>query len=175
MTTVGYGDKAPRTFMGRLIGIVWMFVAVIVISSFTAGITSSLTVSQLENRIRSMEDLRAMKVGSLPGSTSEEFLQKSGVPYTVYSTLDAGLRALAEGGLDAVVYDAPILNYTIKNKFQGDLALLPKTFESQQYGIALTSGSLLRERINQSLLRILQSPEWDEIVQNCCNYVCENS
>ena len=34
MTTVGYGDKAPKTHMGKTIAIVWMFTAIIIISEF---------------------------------------------------------------------------------------------------------------------------------------------
>ena len=52
MTTVGYGDKAPKTLGGRLVAIVWMFTGVIIISSFTAAIASSLTVTQLELKVR---------------------------------------------------------------------------------------------------------------------------
>jgi hypothetical protein len=44
MTTVGYGDKAPVTVGGRIVALVWMFVAIIIISGFTATITSSLRV-----------------------------------------------------------------------------------------------------------------------------------
>jgi ABC-type amino acid transport substrate-binding protein len=47
MTTVGYGDKAPVSLPGRLIGLVWMFAGLIMVASFTAAITSSLTVSNL--------------------------------------------------------------------------------------------------------------------------------
>jgi polar amino acid transport system substrate-binding protein len=32
MTTVGYGDKSPRSVAGRVIGFIWMFTAIIVIS-----------------------------------------------------------------------------------------------------------------------------------------------
>jgi CubicO group peptidase (beta-lactamase class C family) len=35
MTTVGYGDKAPMTPGGRIVGLIWMFVGVITISGFT--------------------------------------------------------------------------------------------------------------------------------------------
>ena len=51
MTTVGYGDIAPRTVGGRLLAIVWMFTGIIVISGFTAGITTALTLSQLVSEI----------------------------------------------------------------------------------------------------------------------------
>ncbi len=165
MTTVGYGDKAPKTFAGRLVGIIWMFLAIIVISSFTAAISSSLTVNQLETRIRGIEDLRKMKVASLPGSTSETFLKKNAVPYRVYGTLRESLEDLTAGTIDAVVYDAPILNYMIKSEFQGEAAMLPQVFEKQQYGIALKGGSALREPLNQSLLKILASAEWETLAR----------
>ena len=34
MTTVGYGDKSPRTFGGRFVALIWMFTSVIMISTF---------------------------------------------------------------------------------------------------------------------------------------------
>jgi polar amino acid transport system substrate-binding protein len=40
MTTVGYGDKVPVTIGGRIIGLLWMFTAIILISGFTASITT---------------------------------------------------------------------------------------------------------------------------------------
>jgi len=45
MTTVGYGDKAPRTLGGRTVAIVWMLASIILISSFTAAITTSRSAS----------------------------------------------------------------------------------------------------------------------------------
>jgi ABC-type amino acid transport substrate-binding protein len=44
MTTVGYGDKAPTTLFGRALAMVWMFAGLIIISGFTAAITTALTV-----------------------------------------------------------------------------------------------------------------------------------
>lgn len=54
MTTVGYGDKAPITLSGRIVGLVWMFAAIILISGFTAAIATSLTVGRLENAVRGL-------------------------------------------------------------------------------------------------------------------------
>jgi hypothetical protein len=39
MTTVGYGDKHPKTTGGRIVSLIWMFTAVILVSLFTATIT----------------------------------------------------------------------------------------------------------------------------------------
>ncbi|MFH7563901.1 MULTISPECIES: ion channel [Oceanimonas] len=48
---MGYGDKAPVTFAGRLVGLIWMFAGMIMVASFTAAITSSLTVNNLRTGI----------------------------------------------------------------------------------------------------------------------------
>ena len=60
MTTVGYGDKAPKTFPGRLIALIWMFAAIIMVSSLTATIASILTVSQIEASIKDPSDLATL-------------------------------------------------------------------------------------------------------------------
>lgn len=36
MTTVGYGDKAPVTLLGRLLGVTWMFIGVLLVGYFSS-------------------------------------------------------------------------------------------------------------------------------------------
>ncbi len=63
MTTVGYGDKHPKTVGGRLVAFFWMFASIILVSFFTATITSLLTVKQLVPSIRGLEDLKKVACG----------------------------------------------------------------------------------------------------------------
>lgn len=160
MTTVGYGDKSPRSLVGRLIGFVWMFAAIIMISSFTAAITSSLTVSRLESAIRSPADLSRVRVGALPGSTSAAYLEREGVTYSGVANADEGIRQVDAGVIDAFVHDEPVLRYTSRRMKPEHAVVLPFTFAPQSYGIALPSGSPLREPINRALLAIVRSDEW---------------
>ena len=75
MTTVGCGDKTPKTQAGRTIAIVWMFSAVIIVSGFTATIASTLTVNSLAAEIKQLEDLRAVEqTGTVNATSSEDFL-----------------------------------------------------------------------------------------------------
>lgn len=164
MTTVGYGDKAPRTFGGRVVGLIWMFVAVVIISSFTAAITSALTVSQLSSPIHGPKDLPHVRVATVASSTGESYLQHQHVVFRTYPDALAALQALADGQVEAVVYDAPLLQYLTRENFHGRIAVLPHTFIRQDYAIALPQGSPLREKLNLVLEAEVRSPHWQDLV-----------
>jgi len=165
MTTVGYGDKSPKTLGGRLVAIVWMFTSVIIISSFTAAIASSLTVTQLELKVRGPKDLPKVRVASVRGSTSDAYLTSQRITFDRLDSAIEGLKAVEAGKLDAMVYDAPVLRYLISNDLNGTLRVLPQTFERQYYAIGLPQGSELRERINRVLVQRISQPEWQGILQ----------
>ncbi len=163
MTTVGYGDKAPVTVVGRVIGLVWMFAAIIIISSFTAGIAASLTVSEIQSDITGVKDLPNVKVGALDGSTGSEWLSNRGIPHRDFPTVEDAIEALASGKVGAVVHDAPMLASVIRNGYEGELAVLPELFDKQFYGIALPGKSPLREEINRALLVHGQGEAWNQL------------
>ena len=161
MTTVGYGDKAPKTLAGRIIATIWMFTAIIIISSFTASITSSLTVSQLGSAIKGPEDLPGHRVASIKGSTSERYLSSHRITHVNYANIEEGLTAVADGKVDCMVYDAPLLKYYIaKDKY--NLSVVKRVFEQQYYAFGLIQNSPLRESINRVLLEKTELPWWQD-------------
>ncbi|MCB0271347.1 MAG: ion transporter, partial [Calditrichaeota bacterium] len=104
MTTVGYGDKSPRTVGGRVLALIWMFMAIIIISSFTAGIASALTLNQLQGKINGPGDLnrRDVRVGTVGKSTSAAWLDGERIDYRAFNTVAEGLDALSDGRLEAM-------------------------------------------------------------------------
>jgi ABC-type amino acid transport substrate-binding protein len=162
MTTVGYGDKAPITLAGRILGLIWMFVAIIIISSFTAAITSSLTVTQLESVIKGPEDLPKVTVGTLANTTSESYLKQIQISFRSFGSPQEGMAALKEGKIQALVYDAPILRYYIHQNYIGSLEVLPYRLQRQEYGIVLQPNSPLREQINLVLLQKILEKSWQD-------------
>lgn len=165
MTTVGYGDKAPKTTAGRIIAVVWMFAAIIIISTFTGLIASSLTESRLGGKIRGQDDLKTASVGSIRGSASDDWLRQNDIGFRGFPSVSAGLAAVKDGRIDAFVYDRPLLRYAVNNDDDNKLRLLPGVFGHQDYAFALPQGSADREAIDVALLRRINSPEWADLVK----------
>jgi len=164
MTTVGYGDKSPRTLGGRIVGFIWMFAAIILISFFTASIASSLTVTQLDSRVSGPEDLPNVRVGALHNSATLTFLGTENIRSTSFQTIDEGLRAVESETIDAFVHDAPILSYYTNRDYKNRVRVLPNTFNNQYYGIALPLNSSYRNEINRIMLNYIKSDEWSDLV-----------
>ncbi len=155
MTSVGYGDATPKTFLGRLLAMVWMFASVALLATFTAGITSSLTVDTLAGRVHGPDDLHKVRTGVLIDSSAEEELVDSHIGVRGFASVEDGFKALVRGELDAFVHDQPILHYYQHRNFTGDIRILPGFFDPQLYGFAFTRGSALRKSVNVALLRRL--------------------
>jgi polar amino acid transport system substrate-binding protein len=75
-----------------------------------------------------------------------------------------GLRAIEAGEIEALIFDAPILRYLIHHELKGGLEVLPHTFHREDYGIALSKNSSLREPINRVLLATIHGPEWQDLL-----------
>jgi len=162
MTTVGYGDKSPKTLGGRLVGLVWMFAGIIIISSFTAAIATSLTVDRLSSGIRGVEDLAKSRVATINGSASADALSERGIAFVGVDELDTALDDLAAKRVDAVVYDAPLLRYEVLNGYADALQVISGVFDRQDYAFALPQGSDLREPINRAILEYLADDDWQD-------------
>lgn len=163
MTTVGYGDKAPVTVVGRAIAVVWMFAALILTAVFTAQLTTSLTISGISGPVSSVDDLPSAQVGVVAKSASGTYFSQRYISVTTYDAVETGLVALANGEIDAFVHDEPILRFSVQRQFPHSVKLLSQVFEPQDYGVALPAGSPLREQVNQGLLEIRNSTRWDDI------------
>ena len=67
------------------------------------------------------------------------------------------------GEVDAVVYDAPVLQHYALKKGKGKVMVVGLIFQEQSYGIALQFKSPYREEINIALLRLIEKGIYKEI------------
>ncbi len=168
MTTVGYGDKAPKSQLGRLVAMVWMFTAIVIISGFTATIASTLTVKSLGAQIERLEDLHTVdRVGTVYGSSSEDFLNRNGLAvHTRYEDPEQALRGLAAKEVEVLLYDKTVLDYLIgKLQLENKVSLLPVNFNKQYRSYFLPKNSPLLEWLDPLLVRQLNEVSWPEMLK----------
>lgn len=160
MTSVGYGDTAPKTLAGRIVALVWMFASVALLASFTAGITSSLTLASMGSGVHGPQDLHRVRTGAVRDSAGAEELFASHIGTVPFASSMEGLQALANGSIDAFVDDQPLLQYYVHRDFSGSIRILPEFFDPQLYGFAFPRGSQLRKTLNVALLRRLEDRQY---------------
>ncbi len=164
LSSVGYGDKTPITLAGRVLAFVWMMVSLVLVSLFTAVITTALTVNHLNQVVRNVQDLVDVRVGTVAASSSETFLAKHRIDFARYPGPQDGLKALSHGDIDAFVFDAPMLQYITKHEMNNSVRVIGKTFDPQDYAFALPNQSPWRKKINAALLRAIHGEPWRDAI-----------
>ena len=169
MTTVGYGDKTPKTTGGRTVAVVWMLLSVVFLASFTAHITSSLTVGELRGKVGGFDDLYRARVGSITKSEADKYLADRGIAAMSFQSVQDGLKAVADNQIDAFVLNKLVLQHLAKTEYSGQVRVLPGIFDEYFVAVALKSNSPLREPVNQALLKLMKTEGWRELFNRYVN------
>ncbi|KAF0675384.1 ion channel [Profundibacterium mesophilum] len=154
LTTIGYGDKAPVTALGRGVAMVWMLAGLAVSSALTATI---VTLADADAGVDLPESLSGRMVGVVAGSSSEVALGREGVSLRSYADLASAFAAMSEGAVDTVAGAAPALRHVVSE--DGGLSARVETtaLDPHYITIALAQGSPLREPLNVQILQRLTS------------------
>ena len=163
MTTVGYGDKSPKSRAGKIVALIWMFSGLLFISGLTASVASMLTINQLQSNPNGFNEFKESPVGCIENSSTHEFLRERFFnKIHLYESITKGLEDLNKNKIKAFLYDEPILRYSLNQdiKFQ-HLELLPTKFDLQFYAFGLPKHrDDLKDAISQEILEIIESLEW---------------
>jgi polar amino acid transport system substrate-binding protein len=162
MTQRGIGHQGPRTMPGRFVAMLWMVGSIIAIAVFTAGITSALTVRQLQGNVHGVTDLSRVRVGVVSGSSTVDTLNRLRIKFEGFPTARDGLQAIRDGKIDAFVYDMPLLAWTINQNFRSSIQLLDVIFDQQHYAFAVPAGSPLRKPVSVALLNEVRTRWWGD-------------
>lgn len=165
LVTVGYGDRTAKSIPGRLVAMGWMFLSLFLVATFTANITSQLTVSQIQGAIRGEQDLPGKRIATVAASTAAQYLTERRLPFTAVEAVADAYALLERGAADAIVYDSPVLLYYANGAGQGKVHIVGDIFQPQDYGVALPTGSPEREHVNQALLELIEDGTYDQIYQ----------
>jgi len=166
MTMGGFENEVPHKVSSRLLAMFWIMASLFFISTLTAKITTALTVSELKTSISSYKDLKGKRVGISTGPIARNFLAKEGITVTKeYDSLATLLNDLETGKLDAVVQDAPILQYYASHKGAGKVVLAGEVFKPEKYGILFPQNSPLKESVDQVLIGLFEDGTYTTLLR----------
>ena len=167
MTTVGYGDKSPQSKNGKILATIWMLVAILIISGFTATISSELTTKRLQNNINNVHDLHKMKVGRVQGRNTSIYLDYKHIKSKEYVSFEKAFDALEKGEINALVDDGATLNYYFNKRERnlGKKITLIELPNNKEYYCFMSSDPILLNRINPYLLSFLESEHWGRLLK----------
>jgi ABC-type proline/glycine betaine transport system substrate-binding protein/ABC-type amino acid transport substrate-binding protein len=163
VTTVGYGDKTPRRAVGRLFGMVWILAGYFVFAYFTASVTTTATVRELHGTIDGPQDLFGKRVATVEKSTAAVYLKGQGISAELLENVDKAYHLLETGQVDAVVYDAPVLQHYAAKKGRGKVRVVGLVFQEKNYGMAFGVQSPYRDKVNVALLRLMEDGIYEQI------------
>jgi hypothetical protein len=161
---LGHKGIVPISTWGRIVAASAMIASILLFSLLTGVIASVLTVQQLDTAISNPSDLRSVRTVTVASSTSDEYLRQRRIAFQTRPTADAALQAVVDSKADAVVYDEALLRYLTNKKFADSIQVLPVSFNTQEYAIALRPESPLRKQLNEALLRFRASDGWEQLV-----------
>ncbi|MEH1949641.1 MAG: transporter substrate-binding domain-containing protein [Nostoc sp.] len=162
-TLATQADEMPKGVIGRLVGIVWMFIGVLFVAYFTASATTSLTVQQLQGDIRSIDDLPGKVVATTAGSTAATYLREHKISVLEVTKIEQAYNALQTKKADAVVFDAPVLLFYAANEGKGKVEIVGSILREESYGIILPNNSPYRKPINQALLSLKENGTYQSL------------
>uniref|UniRef100_A0AAY4DF51 Glutamate receptor n=1 Tax=Denticeps clupeoides TaxID=299321 RepID=A0AAY4DF51_9TELE len=164
-------DISPRSLSGRIVGGVWWFFTLIIISSYTANLAAFLTVERMVSPIESAEDLAKqteIAYGTLDSGSTKEFFRRSKI--AVYekmwsymksaepsvfakTTPDGVARVRKSKGKFAFLLESTMNEY-IEQRKPCDTMKVGGNLDSKGYGVATPKGSALRTPVNLAVLKL---------------------
>lgn len=156
VTTMGFGDITVKKRLSRISVVI---VAVIGFTLFASimGQFSAISQGQMARySINDMSELRGKTVAIVGGTTSE--LDDIGAKIVRASNSNEAVLLLEARKVDAVVFDAPTLQYFAKQN--SNLTTVGGMFDLQDYGIIMKKGNRLKESISMDVLKLLESDDY---------------
>jgi ABC-type amino acid transport substrate-binding protein len=164
MTTIGYGDKAPITFWGRAVALLWMLIAMAVTASLTASLVAAVGLGS-GGSINVPNELRSMNVGSIDGTDAVEYLDEERIKFQPYDSVQSGLQAVQQGDLEAFVHSTPVLRYWVNEDNNLSVKVEATDVRPQRYALVLPDDSPLREPLNRVLLKTVNGAGWQSVLK----------
>ncbi|XP_046736491.1 glutamate receptor ionotropic, kainate 2 isoform X9 [Diprion similis] len=161
-------DLNPKATSTRIVGGIWWFFTLIIISSYTANLAAFLTVERMITPIENAADLAEqteISYGTLEGGSTMTFFRDSKIgiyqkmwrfmeskkPAVFVSTYEEGVKRVLEGDY-AFLMESTMLDYAVQRDC--NLTQIGGLLDSKGYGIATPKGSPWRDKISLAILEL---------------------
>ncbi|MCO5591581.1 hypothetical protein L7F22_045568 [Adiantum nelumboides] len=171
-STLFFSQKEEtRSFFGRIVLVIWLFVILIINSSYTASLTSILTVEQLTPSIKGLESLLQTNfpIGYQTGSFVYDYLRNLNVNPSrlkAYNSPEASIKALTDGpsrgGVAAMVEELPYIQL-LQSVDCKKFIIAGQEFTKSGWGFAFPRGSSITSDMSQAILHMSQTGELERI------------
>ncbi|XP_007011642.2 PREDICTED: glutamate receptor 2.7 [Theobroma cacao] len=157
--------------LARFVVIVWCFVVLVLTQSYTANLTSLLTVEQLQPTVTDINELvkRRESVGLLNGSFVEGILlglKFENFQLKIYNSPEElhelFTKGSANGGISAALDENPYIKLFL-SKYCGKYTTVEPTFKTAGFGFAFPKGSPLVADVSRAILNVTQSDKMEQI------------
>ncbi|KAK6927705.1 Receptor, ligand binding region, partial [Dillenia turbinata] len=157
--------------LARFVLIVWIFVVLILTSSYTASLTSLLTVQQLQPTVADVRVLlkKGEYVGVPRGSFVQRMLIKMGFDPSklrVYNSLDDLEAKLSEGsangGVAAAFDEIPYMKHFIAT-YCSKYTMVQPAYKTGGFGFAFPQGSPLGSDVSRAVLNVTEGDKMEQI------------
>ncbi|XVE71770.1 hypothetical protein DITRI_Ditri10aG0178500 [Diplodiscus trichospermus] len=151
------------TNCSRLVLVIWIFLAFVLLQSYTANLSSILTVNQLQPTVPSIKQLKTRYVGYHDGSFVKDFLiSQFGFKESMlkpYGSADDYEEALSKGsdngGVDAIFDDVPYIKLFLA-KYSTGYMMVGSTYRTDGFGFAFPIGSPHVSNFSRAILNFTQ-------------------
>ncbi|MBX9691855.1 MAG: transporter substrate-binding domain-containing protein, partial [Cyanobacteria bacterium] len=147
----------------RAVTIMFWLLGALFVATFTATITSNLTLRYLTSNINGPNELAGKRVVTVRESAAAKYLVNHRIGFVPCPNIEECYKQLLSSQADAVVFDAPVLQYFSWHEGNGKTLMVGPIFDHVPFGMALPFGSPLRKRINEAILQLFQDGTSEEI------------
>lgn len=144
--------KNPFGWIGTMISALWLVSGVAVLAYVTSTVTSVMTAISLSHIVSSASDLPGKTAGVIAGSVAETFAHDSRIAYNSFDNIDQAVASLLENNIDAIIGDAPVLEYYAHTHPGNTLTVVGATFEPDKYGFGLPLRSDLTKPLTVAIV-----------------------
>jgi polar amino acid transport system substrate-binding protein len=162
-TLATQAENQPRQWLARIVSVFWMFTGIVFVALYTAQLTATLTVQQIQGGISGPDDLSGRKVATTRGSTAANVLRDLRAQVVEVERISEAYEQLNNRDVDAVVFDSPVLLYYAATEGKGRVMLVGAPFRKEDYGIIFRPNNPLRRQVNATLLQLREDGTYQQI------------